>query len=64
MNNLLDFIRKYFFVVLFVVLEGVSAWLLTQFNSFHGSVWFSAANGAVATVGGLYGDLTGWANLR
>ena len=64
MNNLLDFIRKYFFVVLFVVLEGVSACLLTQFNSFHGSVWFSAANGAVATVGGLYGDLTGWANLR
>ena len=64
MNNLLDFIRKYFFVVLFVVLEGVSAWLLTQFNSFHGSVWFSAANGAVATVGGFYGDLTGWANLR
>ena len=64
MNNLLDFIRKYFFVVLFVVLEGVSAWLLTQFNSLHGSVWFSAANGAVATVGGLYGDLTGWANLR
>ena len=63
MNNLLDFIRKYFFVVLFVVLEGVSAWLLTQFNSFHGSVWFSAANGAVATVGGLYGDLTGWASL-
>ena len=64
MNNLLDFIRKYFFVVLFVVLEGVSAWLLTQFNSFHGSVWFSAANGAVATVGRLYADLTARASLR
>ncbi len=64
MNNLIDFIRKYFFVLLFVVLEGISAWLLFGFNSYHGSVWFTSASGGAAAVARLYGDLVSWANLQ
>ena len=50
--NLLDFIRKYNFVLLF------------RFNSYQGSVWFSAANGGVAAVNGLYTDVVDYLNLK
>ena len=62
--NLLDFIRKYNFVLLFVLFEAVSMLLLFRFNSYQGSVWFSAANGGVAAVNGLYADVVGYLNLK
>ena len=37
--------------------------MLFRFNSFRGSVWFSAANGAVAYVNGLYADVTNYLYL-
>lgn len=37
--------------------------MLFRFNSFQGSVWFSAANGAVAYVNGLYADVTNYLYL-
>lgn len=49
-----DFIRKYNYILLFVVLQIVALTLLFRFNSYQGSVWFSAANSAVARVGSLY----------
>ena len=62
--NLLDFIRKYNFVLLFVLFEAVSMLLLFRFNSYQGSVWFSAANGGVAAVNGLYTDVVDYLNLK
>ncbi|MGM9687408.1 MAG: rod shape-determining protein MreC [Alloprevotella sp.] len=62
--NLLDFIRKYNFVLLFVLFEAVSMLLLFRFNSYQGSVWFSAANSGVAAVNGLYADVVSYLNLK
>jgi rod shape-determining protein MreC len=43
-KNLLEFLRKHFHWVLFVVLEVISAVLLFQYNNYQSSVWFSSAN--------------------
>ena len=57
MHNLLDFVRKYSYFFLFLLLETLSMVMLFRFNSFHGSVWFSAANSAVAYVNAIYADV-------
>ena len=44
MKNLIAFIVKYHHWFVFVILEAASAFLLFQFNSYQGSVWFSSAN--------------------
>ena len=44
MRNLLDFLAKYSYWLLFVLLEAISFILLFRFNSYQGSVWFSSAN--------------------
>ena len=44
MRNLLDFLAKYSYWLLFVLLEAISFVLLFRFNSYQGSVWFSSAN--------------------
>lgn len=64
MRNLLDFVRKYSYFFLFLILEIASMALLFRFNSFQGSVWFSAANGTVAAVNGLYGDMVNFLQLK
>ena len=38
-RNLLDFLRKYSYVFLFLILELVSMAMLFRFNSYQGSVW-------------------------
>jgi rod shape-determining protein MreC len=43
-NNLVAFIAKYYHWFLFAVLEAASLALLIQFNSYHGSVYFTTAN--------------------
>lgn len=64
MNNLLDFIRKYCYVLLFLLFETFSFVLLFRFNSYQGSVWFSAANSGVAAAGGLYDDVRAYLHLK
>lgn len=64
MHNLLDFIRKYSYFFLFVLLEVVSFALLFKFNNYQGSVWLSAANGTVACVNGLYEEGVSYVRLR
>ena len=44
MRNLLDFLAKYSYWLLFALLEAISFILLFRFNSYQGSVWFSSAN--------------------
>lgn len=64
MHNLLDFVRKYSYFFLFMLLEVASLALLFRFNSYQGSVWFSAANSAVARIDGLYGNTLAYINLN
>lgn len=64
MNNLLDFIRKYCYVLLFLLFETFSFVLLFRFNSYQGSVWFSAANSGVAAAGSLYDDVRAYLHLK
>ena len=64
MHNLLDFVRKYSYFFLFMLLEVTSLALLFRFNSYQGSVWFSAANSAVARIDGLYGNTLAYINLN
>lgn len=64
MYYLLEFIRKYHYVLLFLLLEGVSLALLFRFNSYQGSVWFSSANSAVAGVNGWYAEAASYIGLR
>ena len=54
MRNLLDFLQRnnHFFV--FLLLEALSFALMFRFNSYHGSVCFTAANSAVTKVDGLF----------
>lgn len=64
MHNLLDFLRKYNYVFLFLLLEIASFVLLFRFNNFQGSVWFTSANTVVATINGAYGDMMAYLNLQ
>lgn len=64
MHNLLDFVRKYSYFFLFILLEVASLALLFRFNSYQGSVWFSAANSAVARIDGFYGNTFAYINLN
>ena len=64
MHNLLDFVRKYSYFFLFIMLEVASLALLFRFNSYQGSVWFSAANSAVARIDGFYGNTLAYINLN
>ena len=64
MHNLLDFVRKYSYFFLFMLLEVASLALLFRFNSYQGSVWFSAANSAVARIDGFYGNTLAYINLN
>ncbi len=63
-NNLLDLAGKYSHAFLFVVLEAVSLFLLFRFNSYQGSVWFSAANSAVAGVNSAYSGVESFVKLQ
>lgn len=64
MYFLLEFIRKYYYVLLFLLLEAVSFFMLFRFNSFQGSVWFTSANTVVAEVNRLYSGAASYLNLR
>ena len=54
MRNLLDFLRKYSYVFLFLILELASMAMLFRFNSYQGTLWYNAANAAVARVKAWY----------
>ena len=50
MQNLLDFLLKYYHWMLFLVLEVISGVLLFRYNSYQGSVWLSSANRVTGQV--------------
>lgn len=64
MQVLLDFVRRYFYVLLFIILEVVSLVTLIRFNRYQGNVWFTGANAVVAQVNGLYDEAVSYFELR
>jgi rod shape-determining protein MreC len=50
MRNLLDFLKEYYHWLVFILLEVASGFLLFQYNSYQGSVWFSSANAVAGKV--------------
>lgn len=63
MDNLQDFLRKYVHTILFVLLEALSLLLLVRFNSYQGSVGFTAANSVVARISQVYTDAVAYLHL-
>jgi len=54
MQILLDFLRRYNYIFLFVVLEIVSRTLLFRVNDYQGSVWLTAAGEVLHPVDRLF----------
>lgn len=64
MNTFLDFLRKYNYWLVFLLLESASLVLLFSFNSYQGSVWFTSANAVAAKLNGLYAEGSSFVRLR
>ena len=50
MRNLLDFLARYNYWLLFIVLEAASVTMIVRFNSYQGSVYFTNANAVAGQV--------------
>ena len=64
MRNLLDFIRKYNYWFLFLLLEAISLFLLFRFNSYQKSIWLTSANAITVHLERCYADGLSFLNLR
>lgn len=64
MKNLLNFLIKYNYWFLFILLEGISFTLLFHFNSYQGSAFFTSSNYLAGNVYQLENDLTGYFHLK
>ena len=64
MRNLLNFLLKYNYWFLFLLLEVASFVLLFRFNRYQHSVFFTSANELVGTFFELSGGITGYFHLK
>lgn len=64
MHNLLEFLRKYHYRFLFLLLEAIGLTLVVQFNSYHRGVYLTAAAGTTARIDRAYGDAVSYLALR
>ena len=64
MRNLLDFLLKYNYWFLFVLLEVISFALLFRFNNYQGSVFFTSSNVLIGSVYDLTNNVTGYFHLK
>lgn len=64
MRNLLDFLLKYGYWLLFLLLETVSFLLLFRFNSYQGSVGFTSANRIAGQVYALSAEVSSFFQLK
>ncbi len=60
----MEFLKKYNYWFLFIVLEIISGTLLFHFNQFQGSVWFTSANEVVARIDRQYADMMAFIRLK
>ena len=64
MQTLLEFIKKYNYWFLFLLLEVISLVLLFRFNNYQSSVWFTSANTVAGKVNGWYTDAVSYIHLK
>lgn len=64
MRNLLNFLLKYNYWFLFILLEAISFILLFRFNNYQGSVFFTSSNALVGGVYELTNQVTGYFHLK
>lgn len=64
MQTLLEFIKKYYYWLLFLGLEAFSLVLLFQFNSYQGSVWYTSANHVVGAVQSFRSEAISYLHLK
>lgn len=64
MRNLINFLIKYNYWLLFVLLEVASLTMLFRFNSYQGSVFFTSANWVSGTVYQAVSNITSYFGLR
>ena len=64
MRNLLNFLLKYDYWLLFIFLEAVSFTLLFRFNNYQGSVYFTSANRVTGCVDEAVNEITSYFGLR
>lgn len=63
MQVLIDFLRRYNYLFLFVFLEVLSIVLLLKFNNYQGSAWMTAANGTAVKVNSVYSEAEAFVHL-
>lgn len=63
MHNLIEFIKKHFHWLVFLILESVSMVMLFRFNDYQASVWLTSANDLAARVNQKYSDIMAYINL-
>lgn len=64
MNALLEFLRKYHYLFVFLLLEAISFVFLFRFNHYQGSIYLTGANTVAAKVSSLYNEGTAFIGLR
>ncbi len=64
MRNLLNFLAKYNYWLLFLLLEAVGFVLLFQFNHFQQSIYFTSASGVVGKVYEVSGNVSSFFHLK
>lgn len=64
MQTLLEFIKKYYYWVLFVTLEVVSLVLLFHYNNYQASVWYTSANQVAGQVNSWYTEGVSYIHLK
>ncbi len=64
MRNLLNFLIKYNYWFLFLLLEAASFVLLFRYNNYQQSVFFTSANGVVGKVYDISGSVTSYFHLK
>ncbi len=64
MRNLLDFIIKRYYCLLFILLEAIAIVLLVRFNNYQQSVVFTSANAVSGSIYRLSGEVKSYLHLR
>ena len=64
MDTFLEFFRRYYYWLLFLILEIISFGLLFQYNTYQGSVLFTAANSLVGKISSWHTEVISFINLK
>lgn len=64
MRNLLNFLIRYNYWLVFLLLQGISLFLLFRFNNYQHSVFFTSANGIIGYIYETTGSIAAYFNLK